>query len=112
LIDTFDIQPVKREILYQCKLNGVKLVNVFQSDLIKNKNRINKEYDWIFLNIGTKENIDILDSQRLLESKGTTFVLSGMLEWNSHLIESLFEEAGFNLKERKRSDEWVTCLFK
>ncbi|MFB3166757.1 50S ribosomal protein L11 methyltransferase [Neobacillus sp. 179-C4.2 HS] len=111
-IDTYDIQPVEREILYQCELNDVKPVNVFQSDLIKNKNRIHKKYDWIFLNIGTQENIDILNAQRLLDCKDTTFITSGMLEWNSHRVETLFEEAGFLLKEKKQSNEWVTCLFR
>jgi ribosomal protein L11 methyltransferase len=111
-IDTYDVQPVEREIHYQCKLNGVKPVNVFQSDLIKNKNVINKEYDWIFLNIGTQENRDILNAQRLLTCKNTTFILSGMLEWNFQLVESIFKEAGFKLKEKKQSNEWVTCLFK
>ncbi|NYE07078.1 ribosomal protein L11 methyltransferase [Bacillus niacini] len=110
-IDTYDIQPVEREILYQCELNGVRPVNVIQSDLIKNKNRMNKKYDWIFLNIGTQENIDILNAQRLLDCKDTTFITSGMLEWNSHRVETLFEEAGFLLKEKKQSNEWVTCLF-
>ncbi|MFS0776985.1 50S ribosomal protein L11 methyltransferase [Neobacillus sp. 3P2-tot-E-2] len=111
-IDTYDIQPVEREILYQCELNRVKPVNVFQSDLIKNKNRINKKYDWIFLNIGTQENIDILNAQRLLDCQDTTFITSGMLEWNSQRVETLFENAGFQLKEKKQSNEWVTCLFK
>ncbi|MBY0149169.1 50S ribosomal protein L11 methyltransferase [Neobacillus niacini] len=111
-IDTYDIQPVKREILYQCELNSVKPVNVFQSDLIKNKNLINKKYDWIFLNIGTQENIDILKAQRLLECKDTTFITSGMLQWNFHRVETLFINAGFTLKEKKQSNEWVTCLFK
>jgi len=111
-IDTYDIQPVEREILYQCELNSVKPVNVFQSDLIKNKNRINKRYDWIFLNIGTQENIDVLIAQRLLECKETTFITSGMLQWNSHRIETLFINAGFSLVEKKQSNEWVTCLFK
>ncbi|MFB3162428.1 50S ribosomal protein L11 methyltransferase [Neobacillus sp. 179-J 1A1 HS] len=111
-IDTYDIQPVEREILYQCELNGVKPVNVIQSDLIKNKNRIHKKYDWIFLNIGTQENIDILNAQILLDCKDTTFITSGMLEWNSHRVETLFEEAGFLLKEKKQSNEWVTCLFR
>ncbi|TWD96554.1 [LSU ribosomal protein L11P]-lysine N-methyltransferase [Neobacillus bataviensis] len=111
-IDTYDIQPVEREILYQCELNSVRPVNVFQSDLIKNKNRINKKYDWIFLNIGTQENIDILKAQRLLDCKDTTFILSGMLEWNYHRVETLFKDAGFLLKEKKQSNEWVTCVFK
>lgn len=111
-IDTYDIQPVEREILYQCELNSVKPVNVFQSDLIKNKNRINKKYDWVFLNIGTQENINILNAQRLLACKDTTFITSGMLEWNSHRVEALFEDAGFRVKEKKQSNEWVTCLFK
>jgi ribosomal protein L11 methyltransferase len=111
-IDTYDIQPVEREILYQCELNGVKPVNVIQSDLIKNKNRIHKKYDWIFLNIGTQENIDILNAQRLLDCKDTTFITSGMLGWNSHRVETIFEEAGFLLKEKKQSNEWVTCLFR
>jgi ribosomal protein L11 methyltransferase len=111
-IDTYDIQPVEREILYQCKLNAVKPVNVFQSDLINNKNRIHKEYDWIFLNIGTQENIDILKAQRLLGFKDTTFLLSGMLEWNFHRVVNEFKRAGFLLEERKQSNEWVTCLFK
>lgn len=112
LIDTYDIQPVEREILYQCELNGVKPVNVFQSDLIKNQNRITKEYDWIFLNIGTQENMDILKAQRLLDYKDTTFILSGMLEWNSHHVVTLFNDAGFMLEEWKQSNEWVTCIFK
>jgi ribosomal protein L11 methyltransferase len=111
-IDSYDIQPVEREIRYQCELNTVKPVNVFQSDLIHNKNRINKRYDWIFLNIGTQENIDILNAQRLLECKDTTFITSGMLQWNSHRVETLFNYAGFSLKEKKQSNEWVTCLFK
>jgi ribosomal protein L11 methyltransferase len=111
-IDTYDIQPVEREILYQCELNSVKPVNVFQSDLIKNKNLINKKYDWIFLNIGTQENIDILKAQRLLECKDTTFITSGMLQWNFQRVETLFINAGFSLKEKKQSNEWVTCLFK
>jgi ribosomal protein L11 methyltransferase len=111
-IDTYDIQPVEREILYQCELNSVKPVNVFQSDLIKNKNLINKKYDWIFLNIGTQENIDILKAQRLLDCKDTTFITSGMLQWNFHRVETLFINAGFSLKEKKQSNEWVTCLFK
>lgn len=111
-IDTYDIQPVEREIMYQCKLNGVKPVKVLQSDLIKNKNQINKQYDWIFLNIGTQENIDILMAQGLLDCKCTTFIVSGMLEWNSHRLESLLIDAGFRLEERKQSNEWVTCVFK
>lgn len=112
LIDTFDIQPVEREVLYQCELNGVKNVKVFQSDLIKNKNVIQKEYDWVFLNIGTQENRDVLTSQRLLDCKNTTFILSGMLEWNFQLVQSMFREAGFRLEDKKQSNEWVTCLFK
>ncbi|WP_045520593.1 50S ribosomal protein L11 methyltransferase [Neobacillus niacini] len=111
-IDTFDIQPVEREILYQCQLNDVKPVNVFQSDLIQNENQINKEYDWIFLNIGTQENIDILKAQGLLDCHGTTFILSGMLEWNAQRVVNVFKKAGFLLEERKQSNEWVTCLFK
>jgi ribosomal protein L11 methyltransferase len=111
-IDTYDIQPVEREILYQCELNTVKPVNVFQVDLIKNKNRINKKYDWVFLNIGTQENIDILNAQRLLDCKDTTFLTSGMLEWNFQRVEDLFKNAGFSLEEKKQSNEWVTCLFK
>ncbi|TWD96531.1 ribosomal protein L11 methyltransferase PrmA [Neobacillus bataviensis] len=111
-IDTYDIQPVEREILYQCELNKVRPVNVFQSDLIMNKKRINKKYDWIFLNIGTQENIDILNAQRLLDCKDTTFILSGMLEWNYHRVETLFKDAGFYLEEKKQSNEWVTCVYK
>lgn len=111
-IDTYDIQPVEREIHYQCELNDVDPVNVYQSDLIKNKNTIQKQYDWIFLNIGTQENMDIMNAQELLKCKNTTFILSGMLEWNSHLVENMFKEAGFRFMEKKQSNEWVTCLFK
>jgi ribosomal protein L11 methyltransferase len=110
-IDTYDIQPVEREILYQCELNTVKPVKVFQYDLIKNKNRIINKYDWIFLNIGTQENINILNAQRLLDYKDTTFLTSGMLEWNFQRVEKLFKNAGFSF-EKKQSNEWVTCLFK
>jgi ribosomal protein L11 methyltransferase len=112
IIDTYDIQPIEREILYQCELNHVNPVNVFQIDLIKNKYRIIKKYDWVFLNIGTQENIDILNAQRMLEWKDTTFITSGMLEWNFQQVEKLFKKAGFSLKEKKKSNEWMTCLFK
>jgi ribosomal protein L11 methyltransferase len=111
-IDTYDIQPVEREILYQCGLNQMKQVRVFQCDLIKSKNSIKKEYDWVFLNIGTQENIDILHAQGLLTNKDTIFILSGMLEWNAHRVVNLMEEAGFLLAKKKQTNEWVTCLFK
>ncbi len=111
IIDTYDIQPVKREVLYQCELNDVNEVNVFQDDLIKNKNRIKKKYDWFFINIGTQENIDVLNSQRLLEYKDTKFLVSGMLELNAQRVEDLFIEAGFLLEEKKQTNEWVTCIF-
>jgi hypothetical protein len=31
------------------------------------------------------------------DCKDTTFILSGMLEWNSHRVETLFKDAGFFL---------------
>jgi len=111
-IDSFDIQPVAREILYQCELNDVSQVKVYQEDLINHKNIITKKYDWVFLNIGTQENIDIIGAQSLLSHKSTTFILSGMLEWNSNRLVDLFENAGFSLEEKRQSNEWVTCIFK
>lgn len=111
-IDSFDIQPVEREILYQFELNGLNHVNVIQADLINSKNTISKRYDWVFLNIGTQENIDILKAQSLLDHKETTFLISGMLVWNAHRVIAHFQEAGFTLEEKKQTEEWVTCLFK
>lgn len=109
-VTAVDLEPVEREILYQAHLNSVKPIGIVQADLIDGSYRIQDWFDWIFINIGGDEAKTIIDRHKLLE-KSNHFLVSGLVEWHTEHVTSLFENAGFSLQKRLQSDEWVTMYF-
>lgn len=105
-----DLEPVEREILHHAHLNGVKQIQIVQADLIDGSYRIQDWFDWIFINIGGDEAKIIIDRHELLE-KSNHFLVSGLVEWHTEHVTSLFKNAGFSLQKRLQSDEWVTMYF-
>lgn len=105
-----DLEPVEREILHHAHLNGVKPIQIVQADLIDGSYRIQDWFDWIFINIGGDEAKTIIDRHGLLE-KSNHLLVSGLVEWHTEHVTSLFENAGFSLQKRLQSDEWVTMYF-
>jgi ribosomal protein L11 methyltransferase len=105
-----DLEPVEREILHHAHLNGVKQIQIVQADLIDGSYRIQDWFDWIFINIGGDEAKMIINRHELLE-KSNHFLVSGLVEWHTEHVTSMFKNAGFSLRKRLQSDEWVTMYF-
>lgn len=106
-----DIEDVETEVLYNAKLNNVeKSISVYQCDVLQPNFNMHEQYDWIFINIGGDESIQLCPFvQRHLKKNGK-LLLSGMVEWNFQDTCSFFENNGFSILYHVQTDEWVTAL--
>lgn len=105
-----DIEPVEREIQYNASLNGVD-IQVEQQDLLHGNYVLRKDWDWIFINIGGDEALQLLERHGLFSGFQGKLLVSGLVEWNTEKLESLLAEAGYLPIQRLQSNEWVTFLF-
>ncbi|WP_134700577.1 50S ribosomal protein L11 methyltransferase [Ammoniphilus sp. YIM 78166] len=105
-----DIEPVAREIEYNASQNGVD-IQVEQQDLLHGDYVLRKDFDWIFINIGGDEALQLLERHGLLDGFHGKLLVSGLVEWNTAKLESMLSEAGFKGIQRLQSNEWVTFLF-
>ncbi|SDL89396.1 50S ribosomal protein L11 methyltransferase [Sediminibacillus halophilus] len=106
-----DYEPVEREIRLNAELNNLQQpLQVEKADLLTGDYRIKEHYDLIIINIGAEETRKILD-RHLLAEKSSTFLISGIVEWNVESVVADFHEKGFFIKEKRQANEWVTILF-
>ncbi|RXT15271.1 50S ribosomal protein L11 methyltransferase [Ammoniphilus sp. CFH 90114] len=110
-IQAIDIERVEREIQYNANLNGVTCIRVEQADLLEGEYRVSPSYDWIFINIGGDEAVQMMKRHNLLEGYQGNLLISGLVEWNAGEVVTLLEKFGFRLMERLQSNEWVTIHF-
>ncbi|TLS37596.1 50S ribosomal protein L11 methyltransferase [Pseudalkalibacillus caeni] len=110
-VESVDIQPVEREINYNALLNQISNITVNQADLLSGEYRSKHNPDFIIINIGVEETIKIIQVNHLFETDCSEFLVSGIVEWNEKKITDFFVEAGYPVKERIHTNEWVTVLF-
>lgn len=110
MVEAVDIEPVEREVLYNAGLNEVSNITVHQLDIMHTKGVITAQYDWIFVNIGGDEAVTIINAQQLL-SKTSHILISGMVDWNTLVVEELLHDHGFQPIHRVQTEEWVTMAF-
>ncbi len=107
-IEAFDMEPVKREILHNMRLNNLHNIKITQANLIKDEITMNKNIDWVFINIGASESMAILKKHQLLTRHISNFIISGLVDWNYKKVLNLFEMAGYHVVNEKHSNQWVT----
>lgn len=110
-VTAIDYEPTEREVMHNVQLNQLKnSVHALQADLINGSFLIEDQADWIFINIGADETMQIIGKHRLLE-KSDRFIISGLVEWHYHHIIDAFTQAGFKVKHQLQSNEWITIHF-
>ncbi|WP_138415214.1 50S ribosomal protein L11 methyltransferase [Aquibacillus sediminis] len=107
-----DYEPVEREIQHNAKLNGITTpIDIEQADLLHGEFVVNRAYDWIIINIGADETVQILSRHQLLQ-KSSNFLISGLVDWNTEQVRRMFIDAGFEVEKQLQSNEWVTYHFR
>lgn len=71
---------------------------------------LEKYFDFIFINIGGEEVIQMLPLVRRTFNPTGRLILSGIVEWILPKVVEAYEQAGFYVMEQKQSEEWVTLL--
>ncbi|OEH92101.1 50S ribosomal protein L11 methyltransferase [Bacillus solimangrovi] len=112
-VKAIDYETVENEVLHNVQLNGISTnnVQVLQEDLLNGDFKINKKYDWIFINIGGDETTSIVQRHDLLE-KSDHFLISGLVEWHIEHVIKMFVDVGFTIETKLQTNEWVTIYFK
>ncbi|WP_053220113.1 50S ribosomal protein L11 methyltransferase [Virgibacillus senegalensis] len=106
-----DYEPVEREIRLNAELNNLQQpLLVEEADLLDGDYLVSEEYDFIIINIGADETRKIMDRHQLAE-KSDLFLISGIVEWNVTSVLTAFRQAGFSVKEKRQTNEWMTILF-
>lgn len=106
-----DYEPVERELLHNLELNNVNSrVEVLQEDLLQGEFKLKESYDWIFINIGSDETLEILKRHDLL-NKSNQFLISGLVDWHLEGIIDVFKSQGFIAETTSQTNEWVTIHF-
>ncbi len=112
LVTAIDYQPVRREVMHNIKLNSiVSKIDVIQADLLHSDNFITEKYDFVIINIGADETIQILNRHNSLLEKSSNFLISGIVEWNKEEVIKKFESNGFEVVTEIQTNEWVTFQF-
>lgn len=110
-VTAIDYEPTEREVMHNVELNKLNNnVHALQADLINGSFLIENQADWIFINIGADETMQIIEKHRLLE-KSDRFIISGLVEWHYKHIIDAFTQAGFKVKQQLQSNEWITIHF-
>lgn len=105
-----DIQPINREVVLHSSLNQVSSVHVKQQDLLHTKIEWDRDYTWVFINIGADETESIIRKNNLV-GKANYFLLSGIVEWNEKNLNDFFLDNDYMLLKRLQSNEWVTLIW-
>ncbi len=110
-IIAIDIQPSEREVYANAELNGVEGIEVQQKDLINEKMKGYGKPDWVLINIGTEETIQILEQQEFFKNKVEHFLISGVVKWSHGKILDYFEGYEYEAVEKYINEEWMTIHF-
>ncbi len=106
-VQAVDIEPIEREVLLNAELNGVDTVAAEQADLLSGNYQVAGRYDWMFINIGADETIQLFERHDLFD-KTDSMLISGLVEWNAERVMAALDEAGWQITWKTQTNEWVT----
>ncbi|WP_349407338.1 50S ribosomal protein L11 methyltransferase [Pseudalkalibacillus sp. SCS-8] len=108
----FDVQPSGREVHENARLNAVDYIEVHQKDLIGEEIECGINPDWVFINIGMEETIQILERQQFFNHTVENFLISGLVEWSHEKVIAYFRRNRYEIVQKRMNEEWVTLHFK
>ena len=107
-----DIRDVEDEVMLNASLNNLNNIEVVVGDILENSNLINKNFDWIFINIGGEETKMFMKYIKEHLNPNGDILVSGLVEWSFDEVKENVESYGFKLVSKHQTNEWVTAIFK
>ena len=106
-----DIRDVEDEVMLNASLNNLSNIEVVVGDILENSNLVNKNFDWIFINIGGEETKMFMKYIKEHLIPNGDLLVSGLVEWSFDEVKENVESYGFKLVSRHQTNEWVTAVF-
>ena len=106
-----DIRDVEDEVMLNASLNNLSNIEVVVGDILENSNLVNKNFDWIFINIGGEETKMFMKYKKEHINPNGDILDSGLVEWSFDEVKENVESYGFKLVSRHQTNEWVTAVF-
>lgn len=107
-----DIRDVEDEVMLNASLNNLSNIEVVVGDILENSNLVNKNFDWIFINIGGEETKMFMKYIKEHLKPNGDILVSGLVEWSFDEVKENVESYGFKLVSKHQTNEWVTAIFK
>ena len=107
-----DIRDVEDEVMLNASLNNLSNIEVVVGDILENSNLVNKNFDWIFINIGGEETKMFMKYIKEHLNPNGDILVSGLVEWSFDEVKENVEGYGFKLVSKHQTNEWVTAIFK
>lgn len=107
-----DIRDVEDEVMLNASLNNLSNIEVVVGDILENSNLVNKNFDWIFINIGGEETKMFMKYIKEHLKPNGDILVSGLVEWSFDEVKENVESYGFKLVSKHQTNEWVTAVFK
>ena len=79
--------------------------------MLENSILINKNFDWIFINIGGEETKMFMKYIKEHLNPNGDILVSGLVEWSFDEVKENVESYGFKLVSKHQTNEWVTAVF-
>ena len=106
-----DIRDVEDEVMLNASLNNINNIEAVVGNILDDKNLVNDNFDWIFINIGGEETKMFMDYIKTHLNKDGNILVSGLVEWSFEEVKANVESYGFKLVSKIQTNEWVTAIF-
>lgn len=107
-----DIRDVEDEVMLNASLNNLSNIEVVVGDILEDTSLVNKNFDWIFINIGGEETKMFMKYIKEHLNPNGDILVSGLVEWSFDEVKENVESYGFKLVSKHQTNEWVTAIFK
>ena len=107
-----DIRDVEDEVMLNASLNNLSNIEVVVGDILEDTSLVNKNFDWIFINIGGEETKMFMKYIKEHLKPNGDILVSGLVEWSFDEVKENVESYGFKLVSKHQTNEWVTAIFK
>lgn len=111
-VAAIDIRDVRDEVELNASLNNLNNVEVFIGDALSKEIKINRKFEWIYINIGGEETQLFMEFIKNHLQPGGNLLVSGLVEWSFNEVQKYVENNGYKLIKKHQTNEWITAIFK
>lgn len=109
-VTALDLRDVHDEVEFNASLNGLDNIEVAVGDALTGEVKLNKVYDYIFINIGGEETLIFIDFITSHIKENGKLLVSGLVEWSFEDVVKEILKYGYKIEEKKQTNEWCSVL--